>query len=93
MAKNLFGIALLGGAGGNSMFPFGQPQQSQEQQPQQQQQTPFWADPQFIQASMRMQQAMMGSQQQPNTNNTDNNTTQSNLLQQMMMGFPSGGFG
>lgn len=91
-------IALLGGGGG-SMFPFGQPQSPTQPAQQQQPQagaTPFWADPNFIQASMRMQQMMA------NNNNTNNNNTstalpqensQQNLLQQMMMGFPSGGFG
>ncbi|KAI9365852.1 hypothetical protein BD770DRAFT_417555 [Pilaira anomala] len=97
--------ALLGGDGSRSTFNLGQPFSStqstqQEQQQQQQQQpgtTPFWADPNFIQASMRMQQMMANN----NNNNTNNNTTnatpqensQQNLLQQMMMGFPSGGFG
>ncbi|CEP09423.1 hypothetical protein [Parasitella parasitica] len=91
--------ALLGGAGG-SMFPFGgeaqQQQQQQQQQTTQQQQTPFWADPNFIQASIRLQQAMMAGQQAQNnntTNNTANTNQQQNLLQQMMMGFPAGGFG
>ncbi|KAK4520846.1 Vacuolar inheritance and morphology protein [Mucor velutinosus] len=93
--------ALLGGSSG-SMFPFGNNEtqaqaQAQTQQPStQQQQTPFWADPNFIQASLRMQQAMMAGQQ--NTGNSTSNTTsannqQQNLLQQMMMGFPAGGFG
>lgn len=98
-------VALLGGAGGSgSMFPFGQAQQPQSptQQPAQQAgATPFWADPNFIQASMRMQQMMAGGA----NNNTNTNITpqqdqeqqqqqqQQNLLQQMMMGFPSGGFG
>ncbi|KAI8637357.1 hypothetical protein BD408DRAFT_424634 [Parasitella parasitica] len=100
--------ALLGGAGGGaggtggSMFPFGgEAQQQQQQQPQQpstqQQQTPFWADPNFVQASIRLQQAMMAGQQAQNNNTTNTNTTntnqQQNLLQQMMMGFPAGGFG
>lgn len=96
--------ALLGGDGSRSTFNLGQPfsstQSTQQEQQQQQQQpgaTPFWADPNFIQASMRMQQMMANN----NNNNTNNNTTnatpqensQQNLLQQMMMGFPSGGFG
>lgn len=82
------------------MSPFGNNDTqapAQTQQPStQQQQTPFWADPNFIQASLRMQQAMMAGQQN-NTGNTTPNTTnpsnqQQNLLQQMM-GFPAGGFG
>lgn len=71
------------------MFPFGQTQQPQQPQ---QQGTPFWADPNFIQASMRMQQMMSANNTQPDQQQ------QQNMLQQMMMGFPSngnntGGFG
>ncbi|KAF1806877.1 hypothetical protein FB192DRAFT_1317274 [Mucor lusitanicus] len=88
--------ALLGGSGG-SMFPFGNNEAQPQQPSTQQQQTPFWADPNFIQASLRMQQAMMAGQQN-NTSTTTPNTTnannqQQNMLQQMMMGFPAGGFG
>ncbi|GAN05923.1 plant ubiquilin [Mucor ambiguus] len=91
--------ALLGGSSGSSgsMFPFGNNETQAQQPSTQQQQTPFWADPNFIQASLRMQQAMMAGQQNntgdatPNTANANNQ--QQNLLQQMMMGFPAGGFG
>ncbi|KAI9277474.1 hypothetical protein BY458DRAFT_505085 [Sporodiniella umbellata] len=41
---------------------------------------PFWADPNFIQASMRMQQSLLSGQSQNNS---------SNLFQQMMMGTPN----
>lgn len=79
------------------MFPFGNNEAQPQQPSTQQQQTPFWADPNFIQASLRMQQAMMAGQQN-NTSTTTPNTTnannqQQNMLQQMMMGFPAGGFG
>ncbi|KAI8145240.1 hypothetical protein BJV82DRAFT_649115 [Fennellomyces sp. T-0311] len=66
---------------GLSMFPFMSPQQQQSnttatsQTPptsgntqQQQQQVPFWADQNFIQASMRLQQAMMEGQRQNQQN-------------------------
>ncbi|KAI7899472.1 uncharacterized protein BX663DRAFT_537990 [Cokeromyces recurvatus] len=77
-------FAALFGAG--NAFPL-----SQQQQQQQQQQTPFWADPNFIQASLRLQQAMMSAQ----NNNNNNSQQQPNLFQQMFMGgFPSNnGFG
>ncbi|OBZ86965.1 Ubiquitin domain-containing protein DSK2b [Choanephora cucurbitarum] len=91
--------ALLGGGNGNQgnnglMSLFGQQQQQQQStQNNQQGSTPFWADPNFIQASMRLQQAMMaGQNNNSNTSHGDNNT-QSNLLQQMMMGLPTNPYG
>lgn len=65
-----------------SSMPFGQQQQQQQQPPQsnsnnssnQSPNVPFWADPNFIQATMRMQESFAGSQ------------SQNNLFQQMMMG-------
>ncbi|GAA5803155.1 hypothetical protein HPULCUR_008631 [Helicostylum pulchrum] len=102
-SENPLAALLGGGGGGGSMFPFGQPQSptqpvQQQQQPQQQAgATPFWADPNFIQASMRMQQMMANNNNNTNNNNTSTalpqENSQQNLLQQMMMGFPSGGFG
>lgn len=99
-------LAALLGSGGQPIFPFGQSQtptqqqqqpQPQQQQPQQQQ-TPFWADPAFIQASLRMQQMMASANNNNNNNNSNTNAQQQaqqqhSLLQQMMLGFPSGGFG
>ncbi|KAG2214003.1 hypothetical protein INT47_001274 [Mucor saturninus] len=87
--------ALLGGGGG-SMFPFGQPQQPSQPAQQGGNGTPFWADPNFIQASMRMQQMMSGANN-TNTAQPDQQQQQQNMFQQMMMGLSSnsngGGFG
>ncbi|KAI8380719.1 hypothetical protein BD560DRAFT_386914 [Blakeslea trispora] len=90
--------ALLGGGNQNNngfMSLFGQQQQQQSTQTNQQASTPFWADPNFIQASMRLQQAMMSGQNNNNNNNNNHNenNTQSNLLQQMMMGLPTNPYG
>ncbi|KAG1056084.1 hypothetical protein G6F43_002007 [Rhizopus delemar] len=63
-----------------SSMPFGQQQQQQSPQSNnnnssnQPPNVPFWADPNFIQATMRMQESLAGGQ------------AQNNLFQQMMMG-------
>ncbi|KAI8993549.1 hypothetical protein BDB01DRAFT_776674 [Pilobolus umbonatus] len=100
-------FAYLFGGNGGSMPPFGtmaQQQATPSTQPSANAQpstnaqpsaTPFWADPNFIQASLRMQQAMAESQRAntaTNTNNNNNNNQQQ-LLQQMMMGFPGANYG
>lgn len=64
--------------GGGSSSPFGQ----QQSQTNSSTSVPFWADPNFIQASMRMQQSLLSGQ--PQNNNT------SSLFQQMMMGNNTG---
>ncbi|KAI9469991.1 MAG: hypothetical protein EXX96DRAFT_654389 [Benjaminiella poitrasii] len=81
--------ALFNAGGSNNGSPFGFGQQQQSTPSNTQQQTPFWSDPNFIQASLRLQQAMMSSQ---NNNNTQQQQQQQpNLFQQMLMG--ANGFG
>ncbi|CAO3670227.1 unnamed protein product [Rhizopus microsporus] len=71
---------------GAPMFPLGQQQQQQQQQQPSQSADnqpsstmPFWADPNFMQAAMRLQQSLLAAQ--PRNNES---TSQPNLFQQMM---------
>ncbi|ORE09937.1 hypothetical protein BCV72DRAFT_47483 [Rhizopus microsporus var. microsporus] len=67
---------------GAPTFPLGQQQQQQPSQSADNQPsstTPFWADPNFMQATMRLQQSLLAAQQRNNES-----TSQPNLFQQMM---------